>query len=323
MSKLFFLLITFFFISCTSTSLDEQLKNNKKIFDASKNETILTDQKVIEDSSFILEKYPIQGEIIITEGDIDTITPRPKQLFSAASSNEIRVHKLGEIRWIYLGQEPSAAWPMTIEYLEQSKSLGLDSFDANEGIINSKIFKLNNLDSKYVFKIERGLQQSSSEIFVSQLKRVNNAWVIVSSKENNLDYLVNEFSDYLSKSGPLTGTSLVALNLNTSNKTEVVTDDFGMSKIKLRINFPRAWAALRRSLVLAGYKIIDEDRNEGKFYLEYSLKRSLLDRRPDITRIEINVNELSPKECIISTSLDEENKDLSEEIISQINQSLS
>ena len=323
MSKLFFLLITFFFISCTSTSLDEQLKNNKKIFDASKNETILTDQKVIEDSSFILEKYPIQGEIIITEGDIDTITPRPKQLFSAASSNEIRVHKLGEIRWIYLGQEPSAAWPMTIEFLEQSKSLGLDSFDANEGIINSKIFKLNNLDSKYVFKIERGLQQSSSEIFVSQLKRVNNAWVIVSSKENNLDYLVNEFSDYLSKSGPLTGTSLVALNLNTSNKTEVVTDDFGMSKIKLRINFPRAWAALRRSLVLAGYKIIDEDRNEGKFYLEYSLKRSLLDRRPDITRIEINVNELSPKECIISTGLDEENKDLSEEIISQINQSLS
>ena len=323
MSKLFFLLITFFFISCTSTSLDEQLKNNKKIFDASKNETILTDQKVIEDSSFILEKYPIQGEIIITEGDIDKVTPRPKQLFSAASSNEIRVHKLGEIRWIYLGQEPSAAWPMTIEYLEQSKSLGLDSFDANEGIINSKIFKLNNLDSKYVFKIERGLQQSSSEIFVSQLKRVNNAWVIVSSKENNLDYLVNEFSDYLSKSGPLTGTSLVALNLNTSNKTEVVTDDFGMSKIKLRINFPRAWAALRRSLVLAGYKIIDEDRNEGKFYLEYSLKRSLLDRRPDITRIEINVNELSPKECIISTGLDEENKDLSEEIISQINQSLS
>ncbi len=323
MSKLFFLLITFFFISCTSTSLDEQLKNNKKIFDGSKNETILTDQKVIEDSSFILEKYPIQGEIIITEGDIDTITPRPKQLFSAASSNEIRVHKLGEIRWIYLGQEPSAAWPMTIEYLEQSKSLGLDSFDANEGIINSKIFKLNNLDSKYVFKIERGLQQSSSEIFVSQLKRVNNAWVIASSKENNLDYLVNEFSDYLSKSGPLTGTSLVALNLNTSNKTEVVTDDFGMSKIKLRINFPRAWAALRRSLVLAGYKIIDEDRNEGKFYLEYSLKRSLLDRRPDITRIEINVNELSPKECIISTGLDEENKDLSEEIISQINQSLS
>ena len=47
-----------------------------------------------------------------------------------------------------------------------------------------------------------------------------------------------------------TGTSLVALNLNASNKTEVISDDeSGLSKIKLRINFARAWAALRRSFI--------------------------------------------------------------------------
>ena len=68
---------------------------------------------------------------------------------------------------------------------------------------------------------------------------------------------------------------------------------------------------------------VDENRNEGKFYLEYSVRRSLLDRRPDITSVEIIVKELSSKECLISTSLDVENLDLSEEIISQINQSLS
>ena len=66
------------------------------------------------------------------------------------------------------------------------------------------------------------MQQSSSEIFVSQLKKVNNSWEIVSSKENKLDSLINEFYEYLSSSGPATGTSLVALNLNASNKTEVI-----------------------------------------------------------------------------------------------------
>ena len=117
---------------------------------------------------------------------------------------------------------------------------------------------------------------------------------------------------------------MVALNLNATNKTEVITDDItGLSKIKLKINFPRAWAALRRSVLFAGFKIIDEDRNQGKFYLEYSVKRSLLDRRADITSVEIIVKELSSKECLISTSLDTENLALSEEIISQINQSLS
>ena len=63
----------------------------------------------------------------------------------------------------------------------------MDSFDPNTGTINSKIFNFNNIDSKFVFKIERGLQQSSSEIFISQLKKVNNSWEIVSSKENKLD----------------------------------------------------------------------------------------------------------------------------------------
>ena len=298
--------------------------NKKEIVDASKNQSIFLDQNILEDPSFIVDKYPISGEIEVLDATANKPTPRPKQLFSAASSNEIRLHKLGEIRWVYLGLEPSAVWPLTIQFLETNKNLSLDSFDPNTGTISSKKFKKNNIDSKYVFKIERGLQQSSSEIFVSQLNKINNSWQIVSSKDNKLDELINEFYEYLSSSDPSTGTSLVALNLNASNKTEVISDDeSGMSKIKLRINFARAWAALRRSLLLAGYKIIDEDRNEGVFYLEYIVRRSLLDRRQDITSVEILVKETNSNECLISTSLGLENKDLSDEIISEINQSLS
>ena len=321
--KFLLTLFTFIFIvSCALQKTNEVSTKNKSVA-TSENQSILLDENVIKDSSFIIDKYPIKGVVENLVNQKDYETPRPKQLFSAASSNEIRLHKLGEIRWIYLGLEPSAAWPMTIEFLKGDENFGLDSFDPNTGTINSKIFKLNNIDSKYVFKIERGLQQSSSEIFISQLKKIDNSWQIISIKESQLDNLITKFYEYLSTSSPTTGTSLVALNLNASNKTEVIKDTSGMSKIKLRINYARAWAALRRSLLLAGYKILDEDRNEGKFYLEYLLRRSLLDRRPDITNIEIIVEELNSKECLISTNLDEENLDLSEEIISQINQSLS
>ncbi len=321
--KFLLTLFTFIFVvSCALQKTNEVSTKNNSV-SSSENQSILLDENVIKDSSFIIDKYPINGVVENLVNQKDYETPRPKQLFSAASSNEIRLHKLGEIRWIYLGLEPSAAWPMTIEFLKGDENFGLDSFDPNTGTINSKIFKLNNIDSKYVFKIERGLQQSSSEIFISQLKKIDNSWQIISIKESQLDNLITKFYEYLSTSSPTTGTSLVALNLNASNKTEVIKDTSGMSKIKLRINYARAWAALRRSLLLAGYKILDEDRNEGKFYLEYLLRRSLLDRRPDITNIEIIVEELNSKECLISTNLDEENLDLSEEIISQINQSLS
>ena len=322
MKNFLLFILTTAFLSCAIEKTE--VINRKEIVDASKNQSIFLDQNILQDPSFIVDKYPISGEIEVLDISEKKPTPRPKQLFSAASSNEIRLHKLGEIRWVYLGLEPSAVWPLTIQFLETNKNLSLDSFDPNTGTISSKKFKKNNIDSKYVFKIERGLQQSSSEIFVSQLNKINNSWQIVSSKDSKLDELINEFYEYLSSSDPSTGTSLVALNLNASNKTEVISDDeSGMSKIKLRINFARAWAALRRSLLLAGYKIIDEDRNEGVFYLEYIVRRSLLDRREDITSVEILVKETNSNECLISTSLGLENKDLSDEIISEINQSLS
>ena len=322
MKNFLLFILTTAFLSCAIEKTE--VINKKEIVDASKNQSIFLDQNILQDPSFIVDKYPISGEIEVLDISEKKPTPRPKQLFSAASSNEIRLHKLGEIRWVYLGLEPSAVWPLTIQFLETNKNLSLDSFDPNTGTISSKKFKKNNIDSKYVFKIERGLQQSSSEIFVSQLNKINNSWQIVSSKDSKLDELINEFYEYLSSSDPSTGTSLVALNLNASNKTEVISDDeSGMSKIKLRINFARAWAALRRSLLLAGYKIIDEDRNEGVFYLEYIVRRSLLDRRQDITTVEILVKETNSNECLISTSLGLENKDLSNEIISEINQSLS
>ena len=321
--KLILLLFTLSLFSCAiekKNNVDDS--KEKKVISIEENNSILLTNNVLTDISFITDKYPIEGEVEIYQDNISK-TPKPKQLFSAASSNEIRLHKLGQIRWIYLGIEPSAAWPMAIQFIEESKNLSMDTFDPNIGIINSQVFDYDNQESKFVFKIEKGLQQSSSEIFVSQLKKSNNSWEIVPSGESDLENIINEFYDFLASAGPASGTSLVALNLNSSNKTEMVTNNFGISQIKLRINFARAWAATRRSLLIAGYKILDEDRNEGKFYLEYSFKRTLLNRGPSISQVQVSVKELNSEECLISTDLDLENQEISEEIISQINQALS
>tara|TARA_Y100000591_G_scaffold295375_1_gene284634 strand:- start:217 stop:1182 length:966 start_codon:yes stop_codon:yes gene_type:complete len=321
MKLIYTIFIVFFLASCAINSSKEIESSKQLSSSVVSNESILLSKEVLKDASFITNKYPILGDVEIQNQNIST--PRPKQLFSASAANEIRLHKLGEVRWVYLGLEPSSVWPMTIEFLKINGKFELGSFDPSVGVINSKQFRLNGQETKLEFKIERGLQQSSSEIFVSHLAKVGNSWEIIPSDGSNLEEVINMLYEFLSSSAPSTGTSLVALNLNTSNKTEVITEENGLNLIKLRVNFARAWAATRRSLQIAGYKIIDEDRNEGKFYLEYSLRRSLLDRRPDITSVEILVKELSSKECLISTNLDKENQDLSEEIISQINQSLS
>jgi uncharacterized lipoprotein len=107
-----------------------------------------------------------------------------------------------------------------------------------------------------------------------------------------------------------------------ANKTEVITNDLGLREIKLKVNFARAWASTRRSLILSGFKIIDEDRNEGKFYLEYEIRKSIFNQSPSLSNVQVLVSESKKGECTISTNLGLENIDISEDIISQINQAL-
>ena len=321
MSILNQIIILLLFVSCATNFISEDEVQEDKIKFKDRNSSILKSKEVLKDSSFIVNRYPISGEVEIPQEQ--TKTPRPKELFSASSENEIRLHKLGEVRWIYLGLEPSSVWPMAIEFLKSNEIYKLGTYDPSTGIINSKNFRFNNQETKIEFKLERGLQQSSTEIFVTHLTNLNGNWEIIPNENSDLNKIVNEFYDFLSSSAPSTGTSLVALNLNVSNKTEVVTNQNGSKFIKLRVNFARAWAATRRSLQLAGYKILDEDRNTGKFYLEYIVKRSILSRTPSLSEVEVFVKEVSSDECIISTNLNEDNLDISQDIISQINQALS
>ena len=100
-------LLSFFTFSCAIEKSEDTL-DKKRFVDPSKTEDILLDNEVLPDSSFIIDKYPITGEVEVFYDKEKITTPRPKQLFSAASPSEIRLHKLGEIRWVYLGQEPSA-----------------------------------------------------------------------------------------------------------------------------------------------------------------------------------------------------------------------
>ena len=136
------LIKTTFLILLVSCASNFSKKNNAKEEETvtyKNNSSILKSEEVLGDSSFIVNKYPIGDEIKISQEKIKT--PRPKELFSASSENEIRLHKLGEVRWVYLGLEPSSVWPMTIEFLKNSESYKLGSYDPASGTINSKKFK--------------------------------------------------------------------------------------------------------------------------------------------------------------------------------------
>ena len=75
------LLLSLFTFSC-AIEKSENTFDKKRLVDPSRTEDILIDNEVLRDSSFIIDRYPISGEVEVFDSQEKITTPRPKQLFS-------------------------------------------------------------------------------------------------------------------------------------------------------------------------------------------------------------------------------------------------
>ena len=317
MKKISIFLILLLFLSCASDP--EQARSNKYLNEEN-NESI---EKIVEkDIDNVIDLYPIPDTKIEFSRQAYEL-PMPNQFFSADNKNEIRLHSLGEIRWIYLGIEPSKVWPIIEEFIQNDDSLNVGNIDPNRGIIETKSFEHLGALSKFQYKLERGLQRESSELFISQLVKEKDNWVKVKLDTELIEEHSRLLLDHFSNSGPVSGTSLVALNLNNEDKAIVYEDENdGETKIKVMISFPRAWAAVERSLKIAGLDLVDKNRDEGKFYLSWKGSPSFFNRSENNRVIQVRIEKIEEDISIISIFMENKDLEVSKEIISQINQAL-
>ena len=277
----------------------------------------------------ITDYYPVT---VPEEGSIaDSYEiPLPRQVFSSGTTNEIRLHKLGEIRWLYVETLPSSIWPLMKDFWAGSQ-YGMAFEDPSKGIIESNKIIINENNTKLRMRIEHGIRQASSEIFISHLVNTDSgSWIRV-SEENNLEETTLRLSmDHLSKASSSGGTSLVALNLNLGQKAILKQREDGSPYIEMDLSYPRAWAAVDRALKEAIISVEDLDRDKGVFYITFSqneergfLRRIFGGSDKLKQNFKIFVKEEGSK-CTITVDSEEPNSENFErELLSQINQSLS
>ena len=276
----------------------------------------------------IIDYYPINTsnpDEVGSEYDI----PMPQQVFSSGTSNEVRMHKLGKIRWVYVETLPSSAWPMMNDFWVTS-GYGLSKSDPNSGILESDNLGTDEKETKLVMKVEHGIRQASSEIFISHLVSVEGQWIRLEGEENLEEETMRKVLDYFATTPSSGGTSLVALNLNYGQKAALLQDDNKNSFIELNLEFARAWAAVDRALKEAFIDVNDLDREEGIFYVNFSREeekgfiRNLFSGDSFSGDFQILVKEIDEKTCRVTiTAKGEEAKSYERELLSEINQSLS
>lgn len=270
--------------------------------------------------------YPIDTSLANT---VFQEVPKPRQIFTAGGASEVQLRRLGELLWIYVETLPSTSWPITRSYWETSEFQLLDA-NPETGIM------IIDFDDEINFKItiEHGIKESSSEIFLSGVKKEDNEAINLDQEEIQpyLEDIVNYIADSV---GTFSGTSLAAQSLNDRKKSRIFSEG-DRTVIELDLNFERAWSTVSRAINSS--RIISNDRNreEGIFYVSLSADNendrsrfnplSIFMRTPSEQNANpeymILVTRLGSKTLIKAESLSGNIQD-SEDLLSILNESLS
>ena len=262
--------------------------------------------------------------IIEVEKDLDI--PKPRQIFSSGGESSVQLRRLGELMWVYIETLPSTTWPISKNYWDTS-IYSVMSADPESGVIRIDFSEQFELE----MKIEHGIKEASSEIFLNKINKETKEIV------SNPEFIQSELGrvvEYLAESVDVfTGTSLAAQNLNERKKANIYTEN-GQTIIELDLNFDRAWSSVSKALASGNIVSNDRDRSNGIFFVSYDLDEeegmfSFLGfgsskKESDFNKesqFEVIISQKNNKTYVRAKSLNG-NIDESEQLLSKINELL-
>ena len=271
--------------------------------------------------------YPVNDPV-----DIDNLisVPKPRQIFASSGDSSVQLRRLGELMWIYIETLPSTSWPISKNYWDTS-IYEVVKADPVTGEIDIDFDQ----NSKLQMRVEHGIKEASTEIFLVKVNKFTNE--IVSDPEfiqGEMEKMIDYYADSLSN---FSGTSLAAQNLNEMKKANIFTEN-GRTVISLDLNFDRAWSSVSKALNTAEIVTNDRDRSKGIFFVSYAKEEerrffklfgggSANDDQQNLdfgegSEFEITITQENQKTFVRAKSKDG-NIEESEQLLSKINESLS
>ena len=231
--------------------------------------------------------------------------PKPDAIFGEAQE-PVKIQKLGGRRWLIIADEPSTVWPVVEQFLIDN-GIDIASEQPEEGRIDGAWLSVGGGDHKDVvrgaisehkqdaagrdrirFKIEQGIRYGSSEIHIRHendvLAQPKADWPAMSALDNVEEALLSEFGGYYAAGITTQSVSMLASRISTANKAVIDRDGQGYPRLRLNVDFDRAWAVVQQALQRAEVEIGSRERSEGLFQVKITKdvlggqRKSLLSR---------------------------------------------
>lgn len=234
--------------------------------------------------------------------------PRPTPILAGSETQGVKIQKLGDRRWLVLGETPSIVWPKLKQFLAEN---GVETvFEAAlSGRITTGWFDVENSENRDVvrlavsqgkkdgavtggrdrvnFSVEQGMRENTTEVHVRHQNDVlgsaedlaDDVLLATESAVTQVEEsLLRELGGYLASEVSSQSVSRVGQDLVGATKAELGTATDGQPVLRLNLDFDRAWASVSQALDNAQVSVTDLDRSEGVFYVD--LPEGLLSGEP-------------------------------------------
>ncbi len=186
--------------------------------------------------------------------------------------------------WLLASEAPGKIWPALKTYWE---SQGAQVFEVNTGAGKMQVLlptsslkasqyieghQLQSLSTEegvlLQIQVQQGLKRRSSEIRISRLGDNTSELMLDSDTQLLLLGGVKSYLDDNAES--LESYSLVAQNIGGEEKLSLVNELGQEPYIRVKLDFDRAWFAVGEALEKSQVPVIDLNRSEGAYFVQYS-----------------------------------------------------
>lgn len=213
---------------------------------------------------------PVQNNALLSD---EFEVPRPAPLASGRAEELVRIQRLGDESWALVAVAPGQLWPQVRGFLSAA---GINSgrIDAGQGTIETDWLQLQDQDmqSRFRFRIERGVQRGTSELHVLQMNRAGDtgAWPETSDNLEHESEMLRSVAQYIANSSETAPVSMMADQaISAGGRISVQENASGEPYISLGLPFNRGWASLALALEAANFDIVDRDRSAGRYYVRF------------------------------------------------------
>lgn len=203
--------------------------------------------------------------------------PRPEPLSDSAFTDQVKLQKLGDQRWILVSARPAAVWPQIRAFLNYN-GLPVSYTEASQGIIETGWLTFKDdpdTKHKYRFFIDQGVQVESTEVHVIHMGisgdlPISLDWPNQSKDKEREAIMVDELAASLANQVKgAKAASLLAQAIGTGDRVRLVEVDGEEPYLRLGLQQFRAWATLTHSLGEDGFTTWDTDEVLGLVYAGY------------------------------------------------------